>query len=176
MKKLVYYVATSVDGYIATTNGGVEGFIHDEKFVEHYNNELRRFKTVIMGKNTYEFGYQFGLKPGDKAYEHMDHYIFSKSIDIPQSSQVHVVKKNWIDKVRELKEIAETEIYLCGGSQFAGLLAQEKLIDTIRLKVNPFSMGDGIPLFQSNKAMKLKWVSSKPFECGIIENTYEVKQ
>jgi len=33
-----------------------------------------------MGKNTYEFGYKFGLKPGQRAYPHMTHYIFSNSL------------------------------------------------------------------------------------------------
>ncbi len=80
MKKIVYYVASSLDGYIAGINDDISTFIPDGKGVEKYLSDLQSFKTVIMGLRTYEFGYQFGLQPGQPAYPHMQHYIFFKFV------------------------------------------------------------------------------------------------
>ncbi len=75
-----------------------------------------------MGRRTYEFGYQYGLEPGQPAYPHMEHFIFSDSLKIKKlAKSVHIEKKS-IDRVREIKESAQTDIYLCGGGEFAGWL------------------------------------------------------
>lgn len=77
MKKIIYYVATSIDGFISGLNEDISGFLPDGNGVQKYLDDLKEFKTVIMGRKTYEFGYKYGLKPGSPAYPHMDHYIFS---------------------------------------------------------------------------------------------------
>lgn len=161
MKKLVYYIATSLDGFISTKEDDISGFSHNEDFVSYYYEQLNQFETVIMGKNTYEFGYKFGLEQGKKAYQHMDHYIFSNSINLPKDSEVNKVGEGWVEKINELKNTCSTDIYLCGGSQFAGLLASEKLIDEVWIKLNPFIMGTGKPLFGNQQSMGLKLFSSK---------------
>ncbi|MEJ2066019.1 MAG: hypothetical protein P8X74_22535, partial [Reinekea sp.] len=68
MRKIVYYVASSIDGYISGLNDDVSGFIYEGDGVQKYLNDLGSYDTVIMGKNTYEFGYKHGLKPGQPAY------------------------------------------------------------------------------------------------------------
>lgn len=80
MPKIVYYVAISLDGYIAGEGDDVSMFIPGGNGVEQYQKDLLDFSTVIMGRRTYEFGYQYGLQPGQPAYPHMEHYIFSDSL------------------------------------------------------------------------------------------------
>jgi len=82
MRKIVYYVATSIDGFIAGPNEEIDMFIPDGPLVEQYKDDLQGFNTVIMGRNRYEFGYKFGLEPGKPAYPHMQHYIFFKILKI----------------------------------------------------------------------------------------------
>ncbi len=67
MPKIVYYVASSIDGFIAGVNDDISGFVPGGSGVEKYLSDLKSFKTVIMGRRTYEFGYQFGLEPGQPA-------------------------------------------------------------------------------------------------------------
>lgn len=174
MKPIIYYVAASLDGFISKKDDDVSCFPHDEKLIAHYFDQLKKFETVIMGKNTYEVGYKFGLAPGKKAYPHMEHYIFSKSIQLPEGSEVNQVSKNWRDKIIELKSISRTPIYLCGGTQFAGWLSSENLIDEIWIKLNPFVLGDGKGLFGFDRYFKLKHLEQKIFESGIIEIKYRV--
>ena len=85
MRKIIYYVATSLDGYISGPNEDITGFVAGGNGVQQYLDDLKEFKTVIMGKNTYEFGYKYGLEPGKLAYPHMDHFIFSSSLSFQEA-------------------------------------------------------------------------------------------
>ena len=71
MKKIIYYIASSLEGFITGRNEDISHFIYTGKGVEKYQNDLADFKTVIMGRKTYEFGYKYGLEPGQPAYPHM---------------------------------------------------------------------------------------------------------
>ena len=76
MRRIVYYVAASIDGFISGPDGDIAGFVEGGSGVDKYLDDLGRFDTVIMGRKTYEFGYRFGLQPGQPAYPHMRHFCF----------------------------------------------------------------------------------------------------
>ncbi|MEQ9300481.1 MAG: hypothetical protein RIF33_18045 [Cyclobacteriaceae bacterium] len=63
MRSITYYVATSLDGYICGPDEDISGFVHKGSGVAEYLTDLKEFDTVIMGRKTYEFGYQYGLDP-----------------------------------------------------------------------------------------------------------------
>jgi len=176
MKKIVYYVAVSIDGFICGLGADVSGFISGGNGIEKYLSELKKFKTTIMGRNTYEFGYAFGLKPGQPAYSHMDHYIFSKSLDLENKhKKVHVIKVYETETVRELKKTSKTDIYLCGSGIFAGWLLEHKLIDILKVKLNPLLLGDGIRLFgNSTQNYQLNLIHSQLYDNGLVFCTYGI--
>ena len=175
MRKLVYYVASSLDGYIAAPQDAVDKFVGEGALVEHYQRDLQAFDTTIMGRRTYEFGWQYGLQPGQPAYPYMKHYIFSDSLilDDPHE-QVQVIKRD-AEVVKQLKAEEGSEIYLCGGGIFAGWLLDEGLIDILKIKLNPILLGEGVPLFGPSKtALSLKQTASQEFEGGVSLRTYEL--
>ena len=91
MSKIVYYVATSLDGYISGLNEDISGFVGEGNGVVKYLDDLKSYSTVIMGRKTYEFGYKYGLEPGKLAYPHMDHYIFSSTLRLKdQDPKLHI--------------------------------------------------------------------------------------
>ncbi|MGS0524518.1 hypothetical protein ACU8V7_04250 [Zobellia nedashkovskayae] len=68
-----------------------------------------------MGRKTYEFGYRFGLQPGQPAYAHMENFIFSKTLQIEAlSNQVHIEQVS-IARIKEIAAKSQTDVYLCGG-------------------------------------------------------------
>ncbi|MEM7372293.1 MAG: dihydrofolate reductase family protein [Bacteroidota bacterium] len=176
MRNIVYYVASSLDGCIAGPNGDISLFEHHEPLVTHYMAELEAFDTVIMGRSTYEFGYQYGLKPGQPAYAHMQHYIYSNTLSFEEPhEQVHALAPD-LDHIRQLKEEEGTDIYLCGGGMFAGWLLDHGLIDVLKVKLNPILLGNGIPLFgQSQTALPLTWREKTDFGKGFFLLTYLLK-
>ncbi len=176
-KKIIYYVASSLDGFIAGKNDDVSQFIFQGKGVEKYQADLANFKTVIMGRRTYEFGFQYGLEPGQPAYPNMEHHIFSDSMKIKNLAESVHIEKNSIEKVKEIKANAKTDIYLCGGGKFAGWLLENRLIDQLKVKLNPIILGDGIRLFGNSKSFA-KWnlIENESFNDGLQILTYERNQ
>lgn len=175
MRNIIYYVATSLDGYIAGPNEDISKFAAAGEGVQQYLADLQAFKTVIMGRKTYEFGYKYGLEAGQPAYPHMDHYIFSTSLKFEkQHSKVHIVKPE-IALINDLKSKATTDIYLCGGGAFAGWLLENQMIDILKLKVNPIVMGGGTRIFGDNKASAItKLIATQSFNNGLEIKTYQV--
>ena len=128
MRNIIYYVATSIDGYIAGPGEDISGFLPEGNGVEKYLNDLKGFDTVIMGRKTYEFGYKYGLKPGQPAYAHMQHYIFSNTLSFENASEkVHVYPPD-LSIIKDLKNQEGTPIYLCGGGVFAGWTADSSMM------------------------------------------------
>ena len=93
---------TSLDGYIAGPNEDISGFVAGGSGVQQYQKDLKGFDTVIMGRKTYEFGYKFGLKPGQPAYPHMHHYIFSSTLILENCDHRVTVCKPEIQIIKKL--------------------------------------------------------------------------
>ena len=60
MQPIIYDVAVSIDGYIAGPGGDISAFPASGRLVDDYLERLADYRTVIMGRDTYEFGYRFG--------------------------------------------------------------------------------------------------------------------
>ncbi|MGE0589949.1 MAG: dihydrofolate reductase family protein [Cyclobacteriaceae bacterium] len=176
MRRIIYYVAISLDGYISGPNEDISGFVGEGDGVAQYLSDLNDYDTVIMGRNTYEFGYKFGLKPGEPAYQHMKHFIFSNSLSFDKSHPSVQVLPIDIEEVKRLKSGDDkTDIYLCGGGQFAGWLFDNNLIDVLKVKLNPLILGDGLRLFgDSSRDLKLTLLDTKEYENGLQIMTYKV--
>jgi dihydrofolate reductase len=174
MGRIVYYVAVSLDGFIAGPNEDISGFVQSGPGVDQYLQDLQGYDTVIMGRRTYEFGYKWGIKPGEPAYPHMQHYVFSDSLQLPPNPQVQVCACD-VDVVNRLKADVPGDIYLAGGGEFAGWLLDHNLIDIVKIKLNPLILGDGTRVFgSSTSSAKLTIVGRKDYEDGLQILTYEM--
>ena len=176
MRKIVYYVACSMDGFIAGKHDDISGFVAGGSGVKKYLNDLLEYVTVIMGRRTYEFGYRFGLQPGKLAYPHMKHYIFSHSLQFEDPDDKLLVCNPDIKNITALKESPGGDIYLCGGGQFAGWLLENEQIEILKIKLNPFIQGDGIKLFgDTNRKVQLALIDSSIYDHGLQIITYKIK-
>lgn len=173
MRKLKYYVACSVDGFIARKDGSFNDFVFEGEVVNDYIDSFKLFDIVLMGRKTYEVG----LKEGKtNPYPMMKSYVFSHSMKESPDENVKLVSENAIALVENLKNQGGKDIYLCGGANLATTLFNENLIDEILLKINPFVMGSGIPLFgEVIKPTALELTDSKIYESGVVLVSYQVK-
>jgi dihydrofolate reductase len=175
MRKIVYYVAASLDGYIAGPGEDISGFVGGGNGIDKYRNDLLAYDTVIMGRNTYEFGYKFGLKPGSPAYPHMKHYIFSNSLQLPVREANIFIKAVDLREVQAIREQPGPDIYLCGGGRFAGWLLDHQQIDILKIKLNPLILGGGVKLFgASQKQYKTALEDTATYENGLQIMTYKL--
>ncbi|SNC70827.1 Dihydrofolate reductase [Streptomyces sp. 2114.4] len=165
MRRLVYCIASTLDGFLAGPDGadptGPDGFwpIADD-YLKHLAAELpevlpaqarsalgitdegTRFDTVLEGRRTYEIGLRAGLTD---AYPHLRHLVFSRSMKESPDPAVELVATDPVEKARELKSADGKDIWLLGGSELAGALYPE--IDQLIVKLSPLTLGTGLPLF-----------------------------
>lgn len=189
MRKLVYYVACTADGFIAREDGSFDCFpMEGEHYADlfssfpetvpaHLRERLgvsapnQHFDAVLMGRATYEVGIPLGVT---NPYPHLKQYLFSRSLESSPDPGVELVSTDALLKVRALKRESGKDIWLCGGSKLAAALFSE--IDELILKVNPVVIGKGIPLFSHGiKPTMLELVESKRYSNGFMMNTYNVR-
>lgn len=175
MKKIVYYVASSLDGFISGPNDDISMFQTAGLGVEKYLSDLQNFGTVIMGRKTYEFGYQYGLQPGQPAYPHMKHFIFSQTLQFDVFNEQVKCLDLELKNIEKVRDQSSTDIYLCGGGQFAGWLLENNMIDVIKIKLNPIILGDGVRIFgSSNASAKMNLVAHESFDHNFELLTYNL--
>lgn len=174
MRKLVYDIATTLDNFISHHDGNVDGFVPEGEHVVEYLERLKGYDTVVMGRNTYEWGYRMGLAPGAAPYPNMKHYVFSRTLRF-ENSPVTIVDRDELAVIERLKREEGTDIYLCGGGNFAGTLLDHGLIDQLVIKQNPLVYGSGVRLFgDSTRQVDLKLVSCKPYDTGVVLLRYDL--
>ena len=178
-RKLVYYIASSLDLYIAHADESVDGLLQEGQHVSDYLTSLRDYDTVLMGRRTYEWGFQWGIEPGQPVptYAHMQQYVFSQSLPAYDQQQLHVIRDDPAEFVRGLKAQAGGAIYLCGGGQLAGSLLDAGLVDELLLKVNPVVFGTGISAFGDFKhTQSLSLLDAKVYTQGVLFLHYALDQ
>ena len=179
-RKVVYYVAMTVDHYIAHEDESVDGFATEGHHITDYLESLRDYDTVLMGRRTYEWGYQYGVQPGQPApvYAHMMQYVFSQSMEEYQNEQLQGIRDDPAGFIRRLKSKAGGSNYLCGGGALAGYLLECGLVDELILKVNPVVFGSGIGVFGDGlkRNLDLSLLDTKIYNNGVIFLHYAVEQ
>ncbi len=159
MRKLVYYVAVTADGFIAGPDGEVDAFVADPELYSALWTEYpetcpthlreafgvtgppRHFDTVLLGANTHQPALDAGLT---SAYPHLRQFVVTHRTDLPSDPSLTVVADDPAATVRTLKQESGLDIWLCGGGVLAAQLIDE--IDEFHVKVNPVLIGAGIPL------------------------------
>ena len=188
MRKLIYYISVTQDGFIAGPDGEFDFFVMNDEFmntlkasypetvpthlrkVAGITEEKKVFDTVLMGRRTYEVGLPHGLV---NPYQQLKQYVFSSTLEELADSDVELVKGDPVAKVRELKTGDGLGIWLCGGGVLAGALYDE--IDVLVLKRHPILIGAGIPLVVSDFAPRLFELTEQyTVEGDVSISTYEV--
>ncbi|MGW5263894.1 dihydrofolate reductase family protein [Microbispora sp. NPDC004025] len=160
MRKLVYYIGVSIDGYIAGPGGEFDFYPLGDDLMDYINEEYpetvpthvrahfgldapnKRFDTVVMGRGTYQPALDIGVT---SPYAHLRQYVVSASTPEIADPQVELVPGDPIGLVRRLKKEEGGDIWLCGGGALAGSLLPE--IDELIVKSYPVVAGAGISAF-----------------------------
>ncbi|MEU2014285.1 dihydrofolate reductase family protein [Nocardia sp. NPDC019302] len=162
MRKLVYYVAVSLDGYIAGPAGEFDFYPSDAemgawlngRYPEFVPSHLRplvgmavdepnkRFDTAVMGRRSYEPALSEGVT---SPYAHLKQYVVSSTLGRIDDPAVELVERDPVGLVRELKRQDGKDIWLAGGGLLAAALLEE--IDELVIKSYPVVAGTGVPAF-----------------------------
>ncbi len=173
-RKVILYIAMSLDGYIAKENDNLDFLKLVESPGEDYGyyDFIKNIDTVIMGRRTYDMVLGFGIP-----FPHKDKqcYVLSRS---KTGSDENVSFYNGpIDTlIRQLVKKEGKDIFIDGGAETVHELLQHKLIDRFVISVIPVLLGSGIGLFKNGRPeQNLKFLRSATFPNGLVQLSYEKK-
>ncbi|MFC4563720.1 dihydrofolate reductase family protein [Nocardiopsis mangrovi] len=195
MRELVYYIATTLDGFIAGPEGSFDFFPGDDtpgddtpgdglrdfadaRFADTIPTHVRarlgidpprqRFDTAVMGRGTYQPALDIGV---GSPYAHLRQYVVSSTLPPIADPGVELVADDPLGLVRRLKAEEGGDIWLVGGGTLAGRLLPE--IDEIAMKRYPVAIGSGIPMIAGGFGPHtFEAAEHRAFDSGAVVSIY----
>lgn len=187
MRSLTYFIAVSLDGRIAGPDGQSDVFATGAPFLAQLAKDwpdslptafheamgttapIQRWDTVVMGRATFAPAIEAGIA---SPYEHLEQYVVSTTLDPGEHPGVRVVDEDPVGFVCRLKAQPGGDLWLCGGGALAGALIEE--VDRLVLKLNPVTLGAGVPLL-AHAFSPTRWelADHVAMEGGVMLLTYD---
>lgn len=169
--RLSVFIASSLDGYIATTDGDLEWLEASAREGEDYGYDafLADVDALSMGRGTYDHIASIDPLPfGERPV-----YVFTHRAPPPRDG-VTFWELDAAAAVRRWTELGHRHVYVDGGVLISSFL-QEGLIDDLTITIVPVLLGDGIPLFPGGfPQISLVLDDAKPFPSGMVTLRYRV--
>jgi dihydrofolate reductase len=118
MRRLNYYVACSVDGFIENREGGTSAFSGRDTHPFDFVATLAAYDVLLMGRKTYDYSRSLGHETDPNK----ENYVFSRTMTHSPDPNVTIVAENMVEFVRSLKQKAGKVIWLVGGADLASQL------------------------------------------------------
>jgi dihydrofolate reductase len=170
MRRVLYRVATSLDGYIAGAHGEVDWIVHDPAvdFAKVYEG----VDTVLLGRRTYELTRQPGAPAWPKGWQI---YVFSRTLPPGEHPGVTVVRADAGRRVAALRATSGRDIWLFGGGSLFRSLLEAKQVDVLEVLVVPVLLGGGIPLLETGAPLtRLALEQVERYASGLLSLRYRV--
>jgi dihydrofolate reductase len=167
MARVIYYVTSSLDGFVARKDGGIDWLL--QPIPEYGFDELMNsVDAIAMGRKTFEQSLQFGQPPGP----HKPTFVFSRTTSDTHGHPVEIVQES----PRALCDrLGDARIFLMGGGALARSFADDDVLHEIDLFLQPIVLGDGIPLFDPlAKDLRLELVEVTAYRTGMVRTRYSV--
>jgi dihydrofolate reductase len=168
-RRVVFYVASSLDGFIAGENGELDWLF--DPYAHGYEFFYEDVDTVIMGRKTYDSARDFE----DSPYSSKRGYVFTRTAKPAPYEGMEFTTEDPVALTRRLREEDGGMIWLVGGREISELLLEAGLVDELIISVHPKILVKGVPLIASkNAATDLKLVTYEVFKSGLVQLRYEV--
>lgn len=161
-RRVVLYIAMSLDGYIADEKGGIDWLDNGDIDYDGYEPFLDTIDTVVMGRVTYQQIIE-ELSIGKWPYEGKKGYVASKEI-LGRDENVSFINYDVSGFIRYLKQQKGKDIWLVGGAKLISDCVKDNIIDEYHISIIPTILGKGIKLFPNDgTAIPLDLQSSKAY-------------
>lgn len=174
MRKIMIYIAMSLDGYIADVTGGVgwlNGDGSDKNSIGSYNQFIEDVDTVILGYNTYN-QIVTELSPDKWVYDGLMTYVLTHK-SLTDSKNIIFTQQDIESLLLKLKSESGKNIWICGGANLINQVVELDLIDQYCVSIMPTILGDGIRLFNKYyKEKRLSLIETREYN-GIVDLVYK---
>jgi dihydrofolate reductase len=177
-RKIIAYIATSADGYIARPDGDVE-WLNRPRPKGNYGmgKFMDSIDTILWGRKTYEIGLKFGGGKLGFGAEKVKNYVFSRQRPPDPAPDAEFVKEPVAEFAKRLRAQPGKDIWMMGGGSIIASFLDEGEIDEFSIHVIPIFIGEGIPLIQPrHRSVPLKLVSTKAHTDGVVYLNYAVQR
>jgi dihydrofolate reductase len=187
VRKLVYYVGMTIDGFIAAPDGSADFFPVTPDVIDFVRGDYPdalpthvreqwgvdvpnpNFDVGVQGRTTFQPALDIGVT---SPFAHLEQLLVSTGMTASPDPDVELVSSGVVDRIRALKAEDGKDIYLIGGSRLAGSLLAE--IDSLVLKVYPVVAGAGVPLFTAGfSPTAFTLTGTRTLERGTVILTYD---
>ena len=186
MRYLIFFMHTSLDGFVAGPNGEMDWIHVDEAMFDFVATMTDQADTALYGRVTYEMMQSYWPKAGEQPnaskhdkehsswYNKVSKVVLSRTIGEAGLHNTKVISDQLSDNINKIKQQDGKNILIFGSPRASQSLLNQGLIDEFWLFVNPIILGQGMPLFKDiTGTTKLKLVESKTFASGVIALHYE---
>lgn len=189
MRKIVVLSMITLDGVMQAPGdpqedtsgnfsyGGWTAPYADEAFIDVVNKELSEPFDLLLGATTYQIFAPYWPKQTGviaDAFNKAKKYVVSdKPIDLPWQESV-LITDDVATKIKELKEQDGPPLQVHGSGNMVQTLLQNDLVDELRLRIFPLTLGSGKCLFaEGTKPVAFKLMDSKVLSTGVILANYK---
>ncbi len=147
-RKIILNLAISIDGYIASEDGGYDWIVGDgdnkldteQKW--NYDEFLKNIDIIVMGKNCYDQSFHNDFK-NKKVY-------VATSKVLQDHDNIHFINRDICKVIEEEREKEGKDIFLFGGGGLVDNFIKSDIIDEYIIGIIPTILGKGRPLFLGN--------------------------
>jgi len=183
MRKVIYSMFVSLDGFIEGLNRNLDWHIVNEELHKYVNDQQGEIDTYLYGRRMYEamsYWETADKNPSSPEYEiefahiwkRVPKIVFSKTLERVEGN-ARLVRDNIAEEITKLKAQPGKNMTL-GGADLASTFMRLGLIDEYHLYIHPVILGSGTPMFRSpDDKMNLRLVETHPFRSGVVLLRYQ---
>ena len=174
-RRIIAYIATSADGYIARPDGNVDWLNRPMPKGQYGMGDFfKTIDTILWGRKTYVEAVERGMKATGYG-SGIRNYVFSRTPQKSSTQSVEFVSPSIKSFAQELRARAGKDIWMMGGASIIASFLDEGEIDEFIVHVIPVFIGEGIPLVQPrHRSIPLELLSAKTFPDGVVRLNYRV--
>src|SRR3954452_1575597 len=177
MPRTQYYVAASMDGYIAEEDGGLQWLFDAaenplEGGDDNYNAFYAQVKALAIGASTYEIMLTHAWE-----YEGVPAWVFThRELPTPDGADVRFVQGTVAEHIAAMRaEAGDGNLWVVGGGELASQFAEAGELDDVIVSYVPVVLGTGIGLFARPIPGTLDLVATEELTRGAVQHVYAVK-
>jgi dihydrofolate reductase len=184
MAKLIYAGITSLDGYVADTDGNFDWSMPDDEVHAYVNDLERPIGTYLYGRRMYEvMVYWETLADADQPavvrdytsiWRAADKVVYSTRLEAVSSARTRIERNFDPGTVRQMKAEAARDISI-SGPDLATHALRAGLVDECHLFVNPIVVGGGKQFLPDHVRVKLELLDERRFRNGVVHLHYRTQ-
>ena len=178
-RKVIVYIATSADGFIARSDGSIDWLNRPRTAGDYGMGEFfKSIDTILFGRKTYDISLTFSKKGKPPSHgSKIKSYVFTHQPPVKPVKGIEFVNEPINEFAKRLRATPGKDIFMMGGGGLIGSFLDAGELDEFIIHVIPTFIGEGIPLIApARRDVQLSLLATHAYEDGVVKMHYQVKK